>query len=65
MCGIGRVQGITCGRLSLLEIGPDSKWEDSAEESRGAEITRVNFGGDYEDALHLAGGDQVVDPSAK
>jgi len=46
VCWIGRVQGIDRGRLSLLEIGPDAKWEDSPEEYRVAEITRVNFGGD-------------------
>jgi hypothetical protein len=31
----------------------------SREEYRVTEITRVNFGGDYEDALHWVGGDQV------
>jgi hypothetical protein len=30
-----------------------------------AEITRVNFGGDYENALHLAGGDPVVESSGR
>jgi hypothetical protein len=48
--GIGRVQGVVCGRLSLLQTGPHAKWEDSPEEYRVAEITRVNFGGDYEDS---------------
>ena len=60
-CWIGRVQGIHRGRLSLLEIGPDAKWEASPQEYRLAEITRVNFGGDYESALHLVGGDPVVE----
>jgi hypothetical protein len=64
-CWIGRVQGIDRGRLSLLEIGPDAKWEDSPEEYRVAEITRVNFGGDYENALHLVGGDPVVESSGR
>ena len=63
VCWIGRVQGVDRGRLSLLEIGPDATWEDSPEEYRVAEITRVNFGGDYEDALHLVGGDQLVEAS--
>jgi len=65
VCWIGRVQGIDRGRLSLLEIGPDAKWEDSPEEYRVAEITRVNFGGDYENALHLVGGDPVVESSGR
>jgi hypothetical protein len=42
--------------VSLLEIGPDAKWEDKPKEYRVTEITRVNFGGDYENALHLVGG---------
>jgi hypothetical protein len=61
VCWIGRVQGLDRGRLSLLEIGPDAKWKDSPEEYRVAEITRVSFGGEYENALHLVGGDPVVD----
>ena len=65
VCFIGRVQGIDRGRLSLLEIGPDAKWEDSPEEYRVGEITRVNFGGDYETALHLAGGDPLVESSGR
>ena len=43
------------GHVSLLEIGPDAMWEDTPEEYRMAEITRVNFADDYENALHLAG----------
>ncbi len=65
VCWIGRVQGIHRGRLSLLEIGPDAKWEDSPREYRVADITRVNFGGDYEGALHLAGGDPVVESTGR
>ena len=63
MCWIGRVQDVDRGRLSLLEIRPDAKWEDSPAEYRAVEITRVNFGGDYENALHLVGGDPVVESS--
>lgn len=60
VCWIGRVQGVNRGRVSLLEIGPDAVWEDTSEEYRTKEITRVNFGGDYEDALHLVGGEPSV-----
>lgn len=56
VCWIGRVLGIERGRVSLLEIGPDAIWEDAPEEYRTNEITRVNFGGDYENALELVGG---------
>ena len=56
VCNIGRVIGLTKGRLSLLEIGPDAKWDENPTEFRLSEITRVDFGGDYEEALHLVGG---------
>jgi hypothetical protein len=55
ICHIGRVLNVKDGRLSLLEIGPDARWDDSATEYRIKEITRVNFGGDYENALHIVG----------
>ena len=60
VCWIGRVQGVNRGRVSLLEIGPDAIWEDKPEEYRIKEITRVNFGGDYENALHLVGGEPTL-----
>ena len=46
VCWIGRMRGLDRSRVSLLEIGPDAKWEDSPEEYRVAEITRVSFGGE-------------------
>jgi hypothetical protein len=55
ICHIGRVLNVGDDCLSLLEIGPDAQWDDSATEYRIREITRVNFGGDYEDALHVVG----------
>lgn len=60
VCWIGRVQGVNRGRVSLLEIGPDAVWEDKPEAYRIREITRVNFGGDYENALHLVSGEPTV-----
>jgi hypothetical protein len=56
VCHIGRVIDLNKGRLSLLEIGPDALWDDEPETYRLGEITRVDFGGDYEEALHLVGG---------
>jgi hypothetical protein len=53
---IGRVMGIDRGRVSLLEISPDAIWEKRPSEYPLREITRVNFGGDYEDALAMVGG---------
>jgi hypothetical protein len=57
VCHIGRVVKVFRGRLSLLEIRPNASWEDRPTEYRLADITRVNFGGDYEEALHIVGGD--------
>jgi len=56
VCFIGRVLGIGRGSVSLLEIRPDATWDEKPSEYRLSEITRVNFGGDYEDALVLVGG---------
>lgn len=56
VCWIGRVERIADGRVVLLEIGADAVWDDRPEEYRLNKITRVSFGGEYEDALHLVGG---------
>jgi hypothetical protein len=56
-CWIGRVVGIDRGVVSLLQIGPDAIWGERPEKYRLSEITRVDFGGSYEQALHLVGGD--------
>jgi hypothetical protein len=60
VCSIGRVLDVNKGRVSLLEISPDATWERSPTEYRLSEITRVNFDGDYEKALHLVGGDPAA-----
>lgn len=56
VCWIGRIRGIDRGRVSLLEINPDATWDEEPTEHPIADITRVSFGGDYEDALNLVGG---------
>jgi len=56
VCSIGRVLGVNRGRVSFLEISPDATWESTPTEYRLSQITRVNFDGDYEKALHLVGG---------
>lgn len=57
VCWIGRILGVNRGRVSLLEINPDATWDNRPAEHRLNDITRVNFGGEYEDALHLVGGE--------
>ena len=59
-CQIGRVVGVAAGRLSLLEIGPDAVWHEVPTRYLLKQITRVDFGGDYEDALYIVGGDPTA-----
>ena len=59
VCWIGRILSIDQGRVQLLEINPDAKWEENPEIYRLSQITRVSFGADYEAALHLVGGDPI------
>jgi hypothetical protein len=57
VCYIGRVFGIGREHVTLLEIGPDARWEKTPRTYRQQEITRVDFGGEYEKALYLVGGE--------
>jgi len=63
VCWIGRVIGVRKGRVTLQEIGPDARWDDQIGIYRLSEITRVDFGGDYEDALYLVAGAPKVTQS--
>ena len=60
VCWIGRILGIERGRVLLLEISPDAKWGKKSQAYRLNEITRVSFGADYENALHLVGGNPAA-----
>ncbi len=55
-CHIGRLVRIEKSTLRLLEIGSDARWDEEPEQYRLNQITRVDFGGGYEEALHLVGG---------
>lgn len=61
VCQIGHVKAVRNGHVSLLEINPDATWDQEPREYRLGEITRVDFGGDLEDALHRVGGDPPRD----
>jgi hypothetical protein len=56
VCEIGRVMGVEKGHVSLLEIGADATWYATPSRYRLRDITRVDLGGDYEEALQLVGG---------
>jgi hypothetical protein len=53
VCHIGIVEDVNTSRVLLHEIGPDAEWDEEATAYRRADITRVDFGGDYEEALWL------------
>jgi hypothetical protein len=56
-CFIGRFVHLNGNILQLMEITPDGEWDDEPEEHAIDEITRVDFGGGYEEALLLVAGD--------
>jgi hypothetical protein len=57
VCFIGKVIEIGDEKLQLLEVTPDAEWEATPTSHDLATITRVSFGGAYEEALHLVAGD--------
>jgi len=59
-CNIGKVISVEGGIVWMLEIAPDAQWDEELSPHKLSEITRVNFGGDYEDALALIGGTPPV-----
>jgi hypothetical protein len=61
VCEIGRVVQVTDGRVSLLEINPDATWEAEPNTYRLRDITRIDFGGEYEEALQLVGGQAAAE----
>jgi hypothetical protein len=56
VCHIGKVIAVNANRVRLLLIGPDAQWYERPTDFSLREITRVSFGGEYEDALHIVGG---------
>lgn len=57
VCHIGRVVASSASSVSLLEITPDAEWHESHTTYGIAQITRVDFGGPYEEALALVASD--------
>jgi hypothetical protein len=53
ICYIGRVHRVTINEVHLLEISPDAQWDSMPTVHPLAGITRVDFGGAYEEALYL------------
>ena len=55
-CRIGVVTSVGAESIRLVEIDPDADWSDEATDVGLAALTRVDFGGAYEEALRLVGG---------
>ena len=55
VCHIGAVHEVRKGRVYLQEIEPSGCWETTLCDYATDEITRIDFGGGYEDALHVYG----------
>jgi hypothetical protein len=56
ICRIGYVAEVSGGHLVMREVTPSAEWETEVEHYPTASITRVSFGGDYEDALWVVAG---------
>jgi len=56
VCHIGHVVAVNRGSVTLQEISTDATWDETPASYSLNEITRISFGGDYENALHLVGG---------
>jgi hypothetical protein len=56
VCFIGHPVRFTSRSVHLLGITPQAQWEVNPEKWAFADVTRVDFGGRYEEALALIGG---------
>lgn len=65
VCFVGKVVDVSKGRLLMLEISPHAVWEKKPSRFWLKDITRVSFGGGYEEALRLVGGDPHARKFAK
>ncbi len=54
---IGRVVEFTEQEIELLGISPAGQWYAAPDRFKFKDITHIEFGGDYEDALFLVGGE--------
>lgn len=53
-CFIGKVIAMNADTVDFCHITRDAEWEEFLREIPFSEIIRVDFGGDYEEALFLA-----------
>jgi hypothetical protein len=53
VCQIGQIVSVATTSVKLLEIAADAQWYEMPTTYRLAQITRINMGGRYEEALAL------------
>lgn len=56
VCYIGRVSSLTEKVVTLRKIDPDARWGDT-KRYRLCDLTKIDFGGRYEEALALVAAD--------
>ncbi len=56
VCHIGRIAAISRTSVKFHEVTPNATWETGRSTYPLAQITRVDFGGSYEEALALIAG---------
>ncbi len=56
VCQIGHIQSVSEDSFSLVEIDPDADWAEESLTLAVSDVTRVDVGGGYEEALLLVGG---------
>ncbi|OQX38185.1 MAG: hypothetical protein B0D91_04840 [Oceanospirillales bacterium LUC14_002_19_P2] len=61
ICWIGRVVSTSQGSLYLKCITPDARFEQDVDSYRIADVSRVDFGGDYEQILWRVAQDGMQD----
>jgi hypothetical protein len=60
ICYIGKLVSVTEKTFTLYDIDPDANW-DRAYRRKFADLTKVDFGGGYEDALwRVAKGENLI-----
>jgi len=57
VCYIGKVLSVDDESVAIRPIGPDGEWDVDEEAYPLCDLTRVDFGGSYEEALVLCGGE--------
>jgi len=56
ICQIGHIRSVNDENVTLVEIDPDADWYEEPTTIAIADLTRIDVGGSYEEALVLVGG---------